>query len=317
MTTNPQNIINTDLHLMQVVLPFCYFDLFSHPLHLEEIYHFSRYNGLTKDRIKLFIDQLVAKEIIYCFGEYYAMSNKPEWVNLRMEYNTRAQLYKAKAQKMAKLIAKFPFVKAVFVSGSLSKEIMHENGDIDYFIITRKNCLWMARTFLILYKKIFLFNSHKYFCLNYFIDENHLEIEEQNIFTATEISTLLPMYGHMACQNFYNANSWVNEFLPNHPQRPINDIALEKDNWSTKFLSKIVESSTGKKLEVLLMNVTLAFWKRKFNDFDKQTFEKAFKSRPYISKHHPLNFQAKVLAAYTARKHNFEEKYKVIFDEKN
>ncbi|MBK8391296.1 MAG: hypothetical protein IPL23_19265 [Saprospiraceae bacterium] len=59
-------------------------------------------------------------------------------------------------------------------------------------------------------------------------------------------------------------------------------------------MSKIVESSTGKKLEVLLMNVTLAFWKRKFNDFDKQTFEKAFKSRPYISKHHPLNFQAKV-----------------------
>ena len=82
-------------------------------------------------------------------------------------------------------------------------------------------------------------------------------------------------------------------------------------------MSMVAESSIGKKVEILLMNVTLAFWKRKFNNFDKQTFEKAFKSRPYISKHHPLNFQAKVLAAYNTRKQNFEEKYKVIFDEKN
>ena len=89
------------------------------------------------------------------------------------------------------------------ISGSLSKGYYDDDGDIDFFIITSPKRLWIARTFLILYKKIFLLNSRKYFCVNYFISSNALEIEEKNIFTATELTTLLPMFGNGSFHKFY------------------------------------------------------------------------------------------------------------------
>ena len=45
----------------------------------------------------------------------------------------------------ASIIAAFPFVRAVGISGSLSKQYADENSDIDYFIITAANRLWIAK----------------------------------------------------------------------------------------------------------------------------------------------------------------------------
>ncbi|MEZ4965453.1 MAG: hypothetical protein R2791_09430 [Saprospiraceae bacterium] len=54
-----------------------------------------------------------------------------------------------------------------------------------------------------------MLNSHKYFCVNYFVDTEHLEIEDKNLFTATETVTLLPLYGRDWYEGFYKALSWA------------------------------------------------------------------------------------------------------------
>src|SRR5690606_3777846 len=102
--------------------------------------------------------------------------------------NLMANKFSDIARKKAKLISQFPFVRGVMASGSLSKGYADEKSDIDFFIITIPNRLWIARTLLVLYKRIFLLNSHKFFCVNYFVDEKHLGIEEKNLFTATELA---------------------------------------------------------------------------------------------------------------------------------
>ena len=61
-----------------------------------------------------------------------------------------------KALTVSRLISKFPYVEGVGISGSLSKGYYDDDGDIDFFIITSPKRLWIARTFLILYKKLFL-----------------------------------------------------------------------------------------------------------------------------------------------------------------
>src|SRR4029453_8923510 len=94
------------------------------------------------------------------------------------------------------LIASFPYVRCVCISGSLSKKYFDDTTDIDFFVITKPGRLWVCRTFLILFKKLFLLNSKKYFCINYFIDSDNLEIPDQNIFTATELTTLIPMHDY-------------------------------------------------------------------------------------------------------------------------
>jgi hypothetical protein len=55
-----------------------------------------------------------------------------------------------------------------------------------------------------------------WFCLNYFIDEEKLQIKEQNIFTAVEVATLMPLKGRTVFKDFFQANDWVYQYLPNH-----------------------------------------------------------------------------------------------------
>jgi hypothetical protein len=176
----------------------------------------------------------------------------------------------------------------------MSKGYMDQDADLDFFIITKSERLWIARTFLILYKKVFLLNSRKYFCINYLIDTEHLEIEEQNQFTATEVVTLINVYGQKEFDAFVESNDWAYKFYPNsEPQK------LSGKNGQTllkKFNEWTMNGWLGAKLDSRFMKTTLNRWEKKFGtSMAEKDFELAFKTRTYVSKHHPGNFQRMVL----------------------
>jgi len=198
---------------LTLLKPILYFSLFKYPLTEEEIFIFSK--AESKEQIKLDLIELVNDDIIYKIDDFYLTENNETLIKRRLEGNKMAKNIYQKALTVSRLISKFPYVEGVGISGSLSKGYYDDDGDIDFFIITSPKRLWIARTFLILYKKIFLLNSRKYFCVNYFISSNALEIEEKNIFTATELTTLLPMFGNGSFHKFYEKNKWVENYLPN------------------------------------------------------------------------------------------------------
>ena len=198
---------------MTLLKPILYFSLFKYPLTEEEIYSFSEANSI--DQIKAELKHLVNNKVIYKIDEFYLTENDETLINRRLSGNQMAKDIHQKATKVSSFISKFPYVEGVGISGSLSKGYFDEEGDIDFFIITSPKRLWISRTLLILYKKIFLFNSKKYFCVNYFISSNSLEIEEKNRFTATELTTMLPMFGNKSFYDFYEQNKWVENYLPN------------------------------------------------------------------------------------------------------
>jgi hypothetical protein len=202
---------------------------------------------------------------------------------------------------MARFIGAFPYIRGVFISGSLSKHCMSADSDIDFFIVTEPGRLWLARTLLVFFKKIFLFNSHKYFCVNYFVDAAHLEIEEKNLFTATETVTLLPMYGREQYESFVLANTWAHDFLPHSPQRPNDGTPPQRRGFFKKTAEYLFNGWLGGWLDEQAMRLTVGHWRRKFRHFDDDTFDGAFKSRRHVSKHHPLYFQRSVLEQFERR----------------
>ncbi len=214
----------------------------------------------------------------------------------RLNGNKNAEKFVPKAYQNAQLIGSFPFVRAVGISGSLSKGYMDESGDVDYFIITEPERLWIARTLLILYKKVFLLNNRKYFCVNYFIDTNHLEIPDKNIFTATEILTLIPAYNAQLFESFVTKNLWTKDFLPNKLPAKI-DIGTPSDKKIKKIAEGFLKNKLGETLDLLLMKLTLKKWKSKFKHIQETDFDLALRTRKYVSKHHPQGFQQKVLSA--------------------
>ncbi len=291
----------TERAIVQVLL---YFEMFSYPLTAEEILQFSNDPGTTLADVQNRLQDMVNRGLAFRFSSFFQSKNDPAWVLQRQESNRRADKILPVARRMARLINCFPFIRGVFVSGSLSKHCMRADSDIDFFLITEPGRLWLARTMLVCFKKVFLFNSHKYFCVNYFIDTEHLEIEEKNQFTATETATLLPMYGSDWYGSFCRANSWVHDFLPHFPPRTTRDTPAHHAGILKKTLERLLGGRIGNWLDEQAMHVTVGYWRRKFRHFDDNTFDGALKSRRYVSKHHPLYFQKSVLE-YLSRR--FEE----------
>ncbi|NJM79247.1 MAG: nucleotidyltransferase domain-containing protein [Flavobacterium sp.] len=209
------------------------------------------------------------------------------------------------------MIRYFPFIEGIAISGSLSKGYFDENSDVDYFIITKPNHLWTCRTFLVLFKKIFLLNSKKYFCMNYFISSEHLEIEEKNIFTATEIATLIPLHGDKIFQDFFEKNNWYQNFIPNKKTNTENLISFKKSKI-TAFSEYFYSGFIGKAIEKTSFKLTLYFWKIKFRKkMSSEDFALAFKSSKKVSKHHPSNFQKKVIDAINLKYDFVKEKFQI------
>lgn len=209
-----------------------------------------------------------------------------------------------KARRMSRFIGRFPFVRGVMLSGSISKGCLAEDGDIDYFVITEPGRLWIARTLLIAFKKLFLFNSRKDFCVNYFVDLDHLTIEDKNLFTATEVLTLMPKFNGEACGRFFAANEWASGLLPNLPAPTVAGLPVG-DGAIKRLLERALRNGIGDEFDEWCMLRTLRHWRGKFAELERPDFDLALRTRKYVSKHHPRNFQQRVLDGYRSRLERF------------
>jgi predicted nucleotidyltransferase len=209
------------------------------------------------------LQRLVAENQVFQFEEFYSLRDDYQLVMRRRKGNIAAKKLLDKAVQIAAFLSAFPFVRGVAVSGSLSKNFADEDSDIDFFIITEKNRLWLARTFMHLFKKLtFVFKKEHLFCMNYYVDEDGLEIKEKNIYTATELATLLPLRGISAFQQLYQHNQWSRKILPNHSMK----VAYTKEVSSPLF-KKVIEwcfrNPLGNVLDHLLMKITASRWTKK------------------------------------------------------
>lgn len=187
-----------------------YYDIFKHPLKPDEIFSLLPQNSITKKDVSDVLLQ-ISKENpkVNTKENYYFIVGNEDYIELRKSRES----YSKKSWKLAKfvthIIKRFPFVRAVFVTGSLSKNSSMPDSDLDFMVVTAKNRLWISRTLLMLFKKVLLFNSHKYFCINYFISKDSLGICEKNIFIATEIVHIKSTFNTGLMNKFLEANLWV------------------------------------------------------------------------------------------------------------
>ncbi len=293
-----------------ILKTLAYYNIFSYPLTENEIrsnIHIGR-NGEILNGSQL--NALIEKGIIFKFDNFYTLNDNYELIKERLRGNKQAEKWMKKARHFSKLISWFPYVRGVSLSGSLSKGYLGEDPDIDYFIITEPGRLWLTRTSLVLFKRIFLANSHKYFCVNYFIDSHNLELEEKNIFTATELATLIPVYDEDTKHEFFEKNIWVRDFLPNYEIKGVSGNKKSKPVRTKKFFEWFFNNRFGNYLDDYCMKKTTQRWSKRFKGkFSEDDFELTFKSGKEVSKHHPQNFQKYVLESYQKKIQEIEKNF--------
>jgi hypothetical protein len=254
------------MHFLEtsILKTVAYFDVFKYPLLKREIGYFLD-QQFDEGIFNTTLQSLIDNKVLYKLDNFYSLHNDISLVKRRIEGNNVAINELKKAKKASAFLYRwFPFMKGIGISGSLSKNFATENSDYDFFIITSKNRLWISRTiFIIFFKIACIFGFRKMFCLNYIIDETALEIPEQNIFTATEIATLLVCDGKNVYEEFFNANKWTEDVMPNYSAR-LSELNFTKPSLFKKLLERFLKGKAIDKLNKRILHFYERRWKKLF-----------------------------------------------------
>jgi len=294
-------LINKNLSEIKenILATLAYFDMFNYPLTRAEVYLFLQ----SKHNYELFdgaLKTLVNSSTIHQFDKFYTLSSDHYIVVRRIEGNQKAAALIKIAERVGSLLIRFPYVRGIAISGSLSKNFADADSDVDLFIITEKNRLWIARTIMHCFKKLtFLVNKEHLFCMNYYIDMQQLEIAEKNIYTAIEVGTLIPLQGDIIFEKFYAANTWTRQFLPNKNMR-IASAKPVKTAFFKMLFEGILGVLPGNAIDNMLMKITASRWLKKtvLNRLNSHGIVLGLLTGKHYAKPDPVNFQSKLLSKY-------------------
>lgn len=274
-----------------------YFDIFNYPVTYEEIKFFLD-QPFKELELQAALQWLTGNGILYRINGFYSLKADYAPIERRIQGNKLAEKHLALATKIARFLSRFPYIRGVAISGSLSKHFAYKGSDLDFFIITAPNRLWVARMFFICF--IYLarvVGLKSWFCLNYLIDTKALDIPERNTYTAIEIATLIPKQGGDVFADFYRQNSWVYKYLPNYTAN-LTGAPVFKKGWLQLITEKLLDNKTGDKIETYLCNFYRNRWKRLLSE--KKYAKNGFQFGSYIAGKHvckpmPHYFQDKIM----------------------
>jgi len=281
-----------------ILKTLAYFDIFEYPLKASEIRKFCE-QKLTEDQFNAALNVLLSESFIFKLEEFYCLRNDFSVAEKRKKGNDRAALLFPKAFEIGAFLYKFPYVRGIGISGSLSKNFVDEKGDIDFFILTKANRLWVARTIMHFFKKLtYIFGKQHSYCMNYYLDETALEIEEKNVYTATEVKTLVPVAGSGSMTIFFATNEWTNGWLPNF-QNDEEKIA-DRSSGFKRFFEWLLNNRIGEAMDNYLFRLTTKRWLRKENQGKKNIKGRVMSllTSKHFAKSNPDFYQERIIEKY-------------------
>jgi len=159
-----------------------------------------------------------------------------------------------------------PFVRFVGITGATAMTGYIPHDDVDLFIITRKDALWITRFFVVVLAKFLGIYGGVGVCLNLFFDEIDLTIPKikQNSYIAHEVLQMKPVIDK---DNTYRllieANTWIFSYFPNAKQLVI----LGRSKTTTPESYGLTRMTIGHALERLFKSIQLPIIKRNKTGF--------------------------------------------------
>jgi len=287
----------------EILRTLTYFDVFSYPLTQEQLFTFISRASAPDIQLKDSLHRLIRQNLVHSSqGFYFLSSRTEEIVASRLENEQRASRMLRQARWVSFFLKQMPFVRAIFITGSLSKHVAEQTSDIDFMIIAELNRLWICKIILTGFRRIFLFNSHKYFCTNLIVTEKAIYFPHHNYFTAVEIATSKVVWNTEYFLKYQKENAWIYDYLPNW-QPPIEGVA-PLSNTRSPF-QKIIESVLSIiRLDAMNTNVMLTarnFWKKKYKDIDDDKFNSIIQCKPDIASVWHLDHQTHILDGFRQR----------------
>lgn len=223
-----------------------YSSIFKYPLTYYQILNFLIIDEQENINIKIFqqeLARLIKKKYIIVKDEMCFLPGV-RYLNWHLGRKFSKKIFK-KNRHIFKILNKIPWIKFIGATGSSAAKNSNAQSDLDVFIITQKNRVWLTRFFVtIILKTIFKSYVKKGIDPNIYIDETCLSwpTKHRNLYVANEIIRMEPIIDK---ENYYfkflNANKWVNHYIGNFKAYYVKqDITKNKNEFFLSFLDTLL-----------------------------------------------------------------------------
>ncbi len=236
----PQDAIRTTL---------AYADLFQYPMTSAEIHRYLVAHETSHSQLTQWLAEAVVQRTICQIGDYFMLPERASFVEIRQARALKSAELWRPAKKYGAQIARLPFVRMVGVTGSLAVNNVTDSADIDYFIITSNDRLWLCRMIVIGLVRLVARTGIE-LCPNYFLAERALALTDHNIYIAREIAQMVPLHGFVYYQRMMAVNAWIRDYLPNaRPHDSSFGNRISRNTLPTKMSEAVLKTPLGTALE--------------------------------------------------------------------
>lgn len=212
-----------------------YSDIFSFPLTTQEVHRYLISDKqVSISRVEKGLKKLLAEKKVSRFvakkEAYWSISQAKQKTAERFSRKKFSHQKLNKTRSTIDGLSKIPWITAVFLTGSISMMSAQKYDDIDVFIVTKPNRLWLVRIFVVTYLELRqkrrkpesgqARNNNNLICANLLLDEKHLQlpVESQSLYSAHEVVQAKIVFDRSNIeQQFLHSNSWIADYLPNSP----------------------------------------------------------------------------------------------------
>ncbi|HEX8967023.1 MAG TPA: hypothetical protein VF937_04025 [Chloroflexota bacterium] len=195
-----------------IVQAVAYADVFDYPLTADEIHRYLVGVSASRGAVRNALSNGRPSQLSRT-GRYFTLAGRESAVEIRRARASSAAEYWRRAARYGRRMSNLPFVRMVAVTGALAMDNVAD-GDIDYLIVTEPGRLWLCRAAIIGLVRVAALRGIE-LCPNYFLSERALVLDERNLFTAHEVTQMVPLAGMGMYQRMRELNGWTQAYLPN------------------------------------------------------------------------------------------------------
>lgn len=201
-----------------------WFALFNYPLTITELWQWLWSPSNTVSYQDIY--HLVQSGQINAVSPFVVLTGREDDIETRAQRYLFAVRKQRKARRVTWWLSWLPWVEGVALCNSLGYQNARDESDIDFFIITKPNTIWLTRLIAVAFLKLLgqrpsIEHGRDTLCLSFYVTSDNLNLDYIALTNGDPYLTywvvqLSPLFGRGAIwKRFFEENKWVASILPN------------------------------------------------------------------------------------------------------
>lgn len=292
-----------------ILRTLAYYDVFAYSLTVHELWRWlwpdpaQPRSSFSEEDVRKALDGEGLREAVTMTGEMVTLRGREANVASRADRLADNQKKWKRAESAARFLELVPFVKMVAVANTLAINNARPDSDIDFFIVTSRQHIWIARFLVTGIVSLLGWRRHgtkikNRICLSFYVSSAALDLspmksaDQDPHFTFWAAQLVPLMVDADMYRKYATANSWVTAVLPNAftppPQRLLipnnslrsikrfyelffsNPIGLMIENWTRTRQLKKMEANVTTRANENTTDVIISEDVLKFHEADRR-----------------------------------------------